>query len=114
MLHEDPRIPVRFGSLADAGPHVAALIEGDGPTPLGIACARFRVRPAFGHAVGCICCIPRGPAAEALARLFLARVRGETDGFRSVVAVATSEAGKRAVRAALSADALSAARFRMD
>ncbi|WP_148360400.1 hypothetical protein [Acidisphaera rubrifaciens] len=36
------------------------------------------------HPAGCACCVSRTPAAEALRRLFLARVRGETAFFSEV------------------------------
>lgn len=114
MLHTDSRIPVHFGALSDAEPGIALLIEGDTPAPPGAAYARFMVRSPFGHTTGCTCCAPRGPAAEALTRLFLAGVRGVAGPFRGVVAVASSKAGRRAVRVALDADPLSAARFRLD
>ncbi len=113
MTASDPRLPVRFGVISDAAPDVALLIEGDAPAPAGIACARFAARPGIGHGAGCACCAPRCPAAEALARLFLARVRGQTAPFQAVVAVTSSEAGRRAVRAALGADPMSVARFRL-
>ncbi len=75
--------------------------------------ARFRLAPGLaGHAPGCACCVPRGPVAEALGRLFLARARGEVAWFRSV-AVLASLAGEAAVRAALAEDQVSAGRFRL-
>lgn len=113
MPYGDPRIPIRFGAFSDAGPQVALLIEGDAPAPPGITCARFALRPSF-HPGGCTCCAPRGAAAEALTRLFLAGVRGWTGLFRSVVAVTASENGRQAVRSALAADAVSSGRFRLE
>lgn len=110
MTASDPRIPVRFGVTSDGGPDVALLIEGDAPARPGVACARFFARPAFGHRSGCACCASRGPAAEALARLFLAGVRGAAP-FGSVVAVTATSAGRREVDTALSTDPLGAARF---
>ena len=81
--------------------------------PAGIAVARF-VLPAWGsHPAGCACCLPRGPVAEALTRLFLQRVRGEVAFFSEVVAVPASPAGEAALRAALQADPLTLARFRL-
>lgn len=110
----DGRIGVRFGAAGDAGPEDALLIEGkalaDRPAA---AWFRLPVRIAA-HPVGCTCCAPRGPVAEALGRLFLARARGELPWFRSVVAVAHSAAGAEAVRAALVGDVVTAARFRAD
>ncbi|MDE8347216.1 MAG: hypothetical protein POH28_13745, partial [Acidocella sp.] len=57
------------------------------------------------------CCAPRGAAAEALSRLFLARARGEVALFSRVVVMA-SAAGVALVRAALAHDAVTRARFR--
>jgi len=110
----DARIGVRFGAAADAGPEDALLIEGDSPADRP-AVARFPlpVRIAA-HPPGCLCCAPRGPAAQALGRLFLARARGELPWFRSVVAVTRSAAGADAVRAALADDVVTTARFRED
>jgi len=100
------------------------LIEGDAPrdgdapvhgaapaTRPAVARFTLPVRIAT-HPLGCICCAPRGPVAEALGRLFLARARGELPWFRSVVAVTHSAAGADAVRAALAGDVVTAARFR--
>ena len=107
----DERIPVRFGA---AGPEDAALIEGNTGVPPDQPLARFRLTPGrLGHPFGCACCVPRGPVAEALGRLFLARVRGEVRWFRAV-AVLASPAGEAAVRAALAEDRIAAARFRLD
>jgi hypothetical protein len=105
----DDRIPVRFGQpMADE----AALIEGDGVFP-GRPVARFRLAPGLaGHAPGCPCCVPRGPVAAALGRLFLARARGEVAWFHSIAVIATP-AGEAAVRAAMSGDLLCAGRFRL-
>ena len=109
----DDRVPVRFGSAEVAGQDEALLVEGDTGVPPGHAGARFRLGPGLtGHPFGCACCVPRGPVAEALGRLFLARARGEVAFFRSVVVVATPE-GEAAVRAALAEDQVSAGRFRL-
>jgi len=120
-MDPDPRVPdsrliVRFGTLADAGPSDAVLIE-DGvpantPLPAAIPVARFAV-PATSHRLGCACCLPRGPVAVALARLFLARARGEAPLFDTVIAVARGPAGVAAVRAALIDDVVTCARFRL-
>ncbi len=105
----NPPIPVRFGVMGDVAPGMALLIEGDTPAPPGVPCARFRPRP-FAHPAGCACCATRAPAAEALARLYLAGVRGKAS-FRTVVAVTATSAGRREVEATLTTDPLSAARF---
>ncbi|MDE2005308.1 MAG: hypothetical protein KGI51_01975 [Rhodospirillales bacterium] len=114
MPAPDPRLPVRFGPLASAGPHSALLIEGDAPAPVGAVVARFVPAGGFGaHPRGCACCTPRGPVALALGALFLARAR---DGapFLEVLAVAASAVGEAAIRAALEDDVLTRARFRTD
>jgi hypothetical protein len=129
---DDGRIGVRFGAAEDAGPEDALLIEsvapGAGEAPgdhvVPSAGAAPTDRPALAsfilpvrvatHPLGCACCTPRGPVAEALGRLFLARARGELPWFRSVVAVTCSAAGADAVRAALTADVVTTARFRAD
>lgn len=109
----DERIPVRFGTVRDAGPEEALLLEGDLPADRG-AVARFALsRRIAAHAPGCACCAPRRPVAIALGALFLARARGELPWFRSVVAVTQTAAGVDAVRAALAEDLLTAARFRL-
>jgi hypothetical protein len=110
----DDRVPVRFGSGEAAGQGEALLIEGDAAAPDGHAVARFKLAPGLiGHPFGCACCTPRGPVAEALGRLFLARALGEVAFFRSVVAVVATQAGEAAVRAALAEDQVSAGRFRL-
>jgi hypothetical protein len=106
----DDRVPVRFGR---AGPHEAALIEGDAAAAVGRPVVRFVLSPGLpGHLAGCACCVPRAPVAEALGRLFLARARGEVAWFRAV-AVLASPAGEAAVRAALAEDRVAAGRFRL-
>jgi hypothetical protein len=110
----DDRVPVRFGSAEAAGQDDALLVEGDTVAPPGHAVALFRLGPGLtGHPFGCACCVPRGPVAEALGRLFLARARGEVAFFRSVVALVATPAGEAAVRAALAEDQVSAGRFRL-
>ena len=97
-------MPVRFGTADTAEPYDALLVEGEALVPAGHAVARFRLSPGLaGHRLGCACCTPRGPVAEALGRLFLARARAEVAFFNAVVAV----------RAALAEDQLSAGRFRL-
>ena len=112
MIETDPRIPVRFGPAAAAGPETALLIAGDAAAPAGIAVARFTPEPLGFHGVGCACCAPRGAAAAALGRLFLTRARGGV-WFREVLAVTPGTIGEAEVRAAVAGDALTAARFRV-
>jgi hypothetical protein len=110
---------VRIGRLAEARLGDALLIEGDsGVVPPGLPAERFRLAaPVFGkagpHRIGCACCTPRGPVADALARLFLARARGEVGLFGAVLAVPAGAAGAAAIRAVLDTDQVAASRFRL-
>ena len=113
MWSIDARVPVRFGTVADAGEGDALLIEGDAPVPSAIAAARFDAAPS-GHPAGCTCCAPRGPAAMALSGLFQARAKGEVAFFHRVVAVAVSADGGASITGALREDPLVSARFRME
>src|SRR5271170_7005638 len=106
----DARIPLLFADAADAGPEDAVLREGKGTPAPGRDW--FETAAETPHAVGCACCAPRGAAGIALARLLLARGRGLEPFFRRVVVVARSEAGRRAVLAALEVDPLASACFR--
>jgi hypothetical protein len=118
-MNQDSRLLVRFASAADSPPDAAtALLIEDGhpaavPPPTAVAVARFAVPVTTAHAFGCACCLPRGPVAVALGRLFLARARGEAPLFDTVVAVTSSAAGQAAVRAALEQDVVTRARFRL-
>ncbi|HEX5327130.1 MAG TPA: hypothetical protein VFW75_10725 [Acetobacteraceae bacterium] len=106
-------MPIRFGEPSTAGPDSALLLEGDEPAPAGRLIARFVIRrPARAHPVGCVCCAPRGVAAEALSRLFLARARSEVGFFREVVVVSRTMAGRAAIHAALDHDPLVSSWFR--
>jgi hypothetical protein len=106
----DARIPVVFAPAGAAGGGDALLIEGDGAAPDGLPVARFSTALP-GHAVGCACCAPRGPVADALHRLFLARARG-TAAFFARVVVAAGPEGEAAVRRALVDDAFLSGRYR--
>ena len=90
-LFLDARIPVAFG---------AELREGD------IAFAPTQQA----HPVGCTCCVARPADAQALDRLFLARVRGDVAWFRRVVVAFDDPV----LRAALASDPVLAARFRVE
>ena len=107
-MQEDSRIPVVFGQ--QPGPEDAALVEEGVAAPAAGYALRFAAAKP-GHGVGCICCVARSPAAEALAQLFRARVTGAAPYFIRVVVVA-SAAGEAALRAALAQDALAQARYR--
>jgi len=102
------RIGVVIGGVLTAAD--AVLVAGDAVVTGGVACERFSRTGNPLHGVGCACCAPRGPAAEALGRLFLARARGVVPWFSRVVVVA-DEIGVAAVRAALAGDAVTMARF---
>ena len=111
MARIDARVPVRFDLPETIGTEYALLVEGIGQAPADHPVARFDL-PATGHVTGCACCLPRGPVAEALSRLFQARARGEVAFFRSVLALPTTPEGAAAIRAALTEDVFVAARFR--
>jgi hypothetical protein len=106
----DARIPVVFAALSDLGPGDALLTDGPATAPI---VARFA--PESGgladHPAGCLCCVARAPAADALVRLFLARARADVAFFRRVVAVVGNP---EAVHAALRTDAMVTGRFRLD
>jgi hypothetical protein len=109
----DARIPLLFA--AEAAPADAQLLEGRGAAGPNIEW--FTVDPAQppspGHAAGCTCCTPRGSAGLALARLALARARGEAPFFHRLIARTTSAEGRAAVLRALSTDPVAAARYRL-
>ena len=110
-LFLDARVKLRIGTADEAGPADALLIEGGGRVPAGVAHARFVLPKATVHAIGCACCLPRGPVAEALSLLFLQRVRGDVPHFTQIVAVPTGAEGEAAIRAALQSDPVVSARF---
>ena len=89
----DARIPVVFNTAAAPGDY-ALTPEPGWATP---------------HPVACTCCADRGPAAAALDRLFLDRVRGAVPWFGRVVVTGDSAS----LRHALEADSVIASRFRL-
>ncbi len=110
----DMRIPVFFGA-APAGTVQAGLIESEFAPLSDSYNVRFSLpetAPENGHTTGCACCVPRGPAATALASLFRARATGAAPFFNAVVARA-SAAGAAAIKASLQNDPLASARFRL-
>ena len=113
-LFLDARVPVRFGTPQTRVPGMALLLEGDGPAPPHVPVARFVLPPDQLHAAGCACCTPRGPAADALARLFLARARGEIPFFQVVVAIPLEVRSHAAIRSALDQDPFVSARYRLE
>ena len=113
----DARLPLRFGPLASVQPDEAVLLpEGDKASPpAGHAVQRF-AQPIGGggmvHSAACPCCMPRGPLATALTRLFFARARGEVPFFAGVL-VADADAGtEAAIRALLRRDKVIGSRYR--
>jgi hypothetical protein len=110
----DARTPVRLlESAADAPPGAVVLAEDGALLPASPArVERYATPVATAHPIGCACCQPRNPVAIALDRLFLARMRGTTPWFKEVLALAATEAGRAAVRAALAEDSVTLARFR--
>jgi len=106
----DARIPVLPAPAVD-GERAAWLLEAGHDAPAdAVAVERFASALPV-HPAGCACCAPRGPIAEALRRLFLARAKGP---FFTVVRVAASAAGEAAVRDVLDSDPLVSGWFRWD
>ncbi len=115
----DARIPLV--TVADAaglarelasGEPTAVLAEGELPeAPAAVAVARFDAT-ARSQALACTSCNGRGAAAQALDRLFQARVRGSCGWFKRVVVLAGTPGGRAELEATLREDALTAARFR--
>jgi hypothetical protein len=114
----DARIPVTLlddaaalpAALA-AGRPAALLAEGDAPAARD-ALATEGFHPETRHAAGCSCCAGRSAAAQALDRLFQARVRGRAGWFERVLVLPATAAGRTEVEQALEGDALTTARFR--
>jgi hypothetical protein len=105
----DMRIPIIPGG--SPGPEDAVLVEDGHEMPAQGFALRFAAALP-GHIVGCACCTLRGPAADALGRLYRARATGTAPFFRRVILLA-SEAGEAAVRTALDQDVVTRARYRL-
>jgi hypothetical protein len=106
------RIPVLFGDVQAERDDVY-LTEGNAEPVLSGYAERFTLPEAkFGHEIGCNCCTPRGPAADALARLFRARATGTAPFFKRLI-VHASPAGEKAIRNAIARDVVTAARYRL-
>lgn len=107
----DPRIPVMFADPAQVaallGADDALLVEDGVVIPDGGLVRRFSLGAAT-HALGCTCCAGRSSPAQALAALFLARVRGESMFFRRVIAVVRD---RTLVRGMLEDDVMVRGRF---
>lgn len=113
----DARIPVTLlpdaaalpGALA--GRPAALLAEGALPQPAPAeASESFAPQPR--HAAACACCAGRSAAAQALDRLFQARVRGQAAWFDRVLVLAATPEGRAELAQALAQDPLTTARFR--
>jgi hypothetical protein len=89
----------------------AALVEDGQDMPACGYAVRFALGSA-GHLPGCACCTLRGPAADALTRMFRERATGLAPYFRRVVVLASPE-GEAAVREAMENDVVTSARFRV-
>jgi hypothetical protein len=105
MVDQDMRVPVLAGDPALARP--GDVVQPALPTGATWAVPEGATR----HAAGCTCCQPRPPLAAALARLFLARARGEMAFFARVIVPCPPE-HEAALAAMLAADPVTAARFR--
>lgn len=110
MNGHDSRIPVVFGTLAEARPDDALLLDVAVPAPPGRVVGRVGAA-ALLHAAGCNCCVSRDGVAQAMGALFVARARGEVAPFPRLL-VALDPAGAAAARAALAGDRLVAGRYR--
>ncbi len=109
----DTRIPVVLLPDAAALPpalaaHPGAAVMLPDPMPVPAEAGAGANFLPEAHVVGCTCCGGRLPAAVALDRLFLDRVRGHAPFFRCVLAV--DHAGQ--VARALASDPVVGARFR--
>lgn len=97
MSDLDQRIPVFAGDAAVAAADDVVVREAaTAPPP---------------HGIGCVCCASRPALARALARLFMARARGEVAWFTRVI-VACPPGDEAAIGDAIAADPVSFARFR--
>lgn len=104
--------PAGLAAALAAAPDAAVLVE-DGVTPPdGRVAEQFMPGDEYGHAPGCACCGSRSPAAFALDRLFLARVRGEIPFFTQVLAATVTERGALALSVALADDPIVPMRYR--
>ena len=112
----DARIPVTLLPDAAALPGAlagrpAALLAEGAAHPAGAAIIESFL-PEARHAAACACCAGRSAAAQALDRLFQARVRGKSAWFERVLVLAATEEGRAELARALAEDPLTMARFR--
>jgi len=114
----DTRIPLTLlkgpeGLAAWLAEGVPAALIADSPQQCGLGLPTEIFDLSRGHRIGCACCAGRSPAAVALDRLFQARIRGTCAWFERVGALVLTPASRLQVRAALSDDPLTLARFRL-
>jgi hypothetical protein len=109
LMSADMRIPIVIGGKPE--PADAVLVEDGFDMPASGYAMRFALGLP-GHALGCACCTLRGPAADALGRMFRERATGAAPFFSRVVVLASHE-GEAAVREALENDVVTQARYRI-
>ncbi|MDE8349977.1 MAG: hypothetical protein POG74_10930 [Acidocella sp.] len=105
----DMRIEIVMGEAPSATDAILAQVGY--AVPSGAYAVTFLPRKA-GHGIGCTCCTPRGPVADALTAMFRARATGKAPFFQRVVVLASPE-GEAIVREAVASDVISAARYRL-
>lgn len=116
----DARIPLRLQSPQEleaalrGAPATALLVEDAGPEQLaGPAVLQMFFMPGDQqHRPDCRCCAGRGLVADALDRMFQARIRGQCPWFEQVIGVVRSPQARREVLDTLAQDPLAQARFR--
>lgn len=119
MMRIDGRVPLIVCDGAEAlraaldGAAAAVLVGAHVTDDLDGFVAIERFDPVAAHSAGCACCGNRSSAAQALDRLFLARVTGRCAWFARVLALGDTAETAAAVRAAVGGDAVVAARFRL-
>jgi hypothetical protein len=106
----DLRIPIFFGVGTGEAADAWLVEAGAAMPPEGYAVRFALPQQQFGHAIGCSCCTLRGPAADALTRMFQDRATGAAPYFKRVIVLA-STAGCALVREALAQDAVTRARY---
>jgi hypothetical protein len=106
VLPDDAALPA---ALAAGKP--AAVLSVEAPPPGPFPALTFATDQAP-HPAACDCCQGRSPAADALDRLFQARVRGQCAWFDRVL-VLPEHGAAAAIRDALRQDVMAAARFRL-
>lgn len=116
----DGRIPVvsvgdEAAMRATLAAHPGSAILAEAPPPDlpegAVAMASFDLYLSS-HPQACTCCNGRTPLAQAMDRLFLARVRGQSPWFNRVVAFVPGEDARAALARALRGDAVVSSRFR--